>query len=90
MQTTVTAAPKMATRIRPTPQVCVRPAPEVVTTHAAACPECGRETRVGLGASGIVFGACMHFREIHQIGVEVRVLFEVTSAEQITAMKAAA
>jgi len=61
-------------------QVCLPPAPETVTTHAARCPEpaCLRETRVGLGAdSGVAYGSCSHFREAHQIGQIVRIVFEV-------------
>ncbi len=72
---TVIAHFQIATRIRPTAQVCTRPVPETVTSHAASCPSCHRETRVGLGAIAIIYGGCSHLRGIDQRGALVEVLF---------------
>ena len=57
---------KIATRIRPMAQACVRPTPETVTTHAADCPHCLRETRVSTGREGTIYGSCPHFRGIKE------------------------
>ena len=67
---------KIATRIRPTAQVCVRPTPETMTTHAADFPHCGRETRVGTGEIAAIYGGCSHFVGVQESGAGVFVTFD--------------
>ncbi len=70
------AVPKITTRIRPIPVPPPSPVAETLTTHAADCPECGRETRVGLGTAATVYGSCPHLKAVHQSGDAVSIQFE--------------
>jgi hypothetical protein len=54
-----------------------RPAEEVITTHAATCPHCSRETRVGvLDVEVIVYGSCSHMTGVETTGDQVAILFQ--------------
>jgi hypothetical protein len=77
---TITATEKQTTRIRPVPQIQVRPVEETLTTHAGICPICSRETRVGLGREATVYGGCCHFRGIEQSGAAVAIEFRGSAA----------
>ena len=76
----ITAVEKVTNRLRPNSQICVRPMPETITSHAAMCPSCHRETRVGLGREATVYGSCPHFAGINQHGGAVSVLFDGEAA----------
>ena len=76
---TVAAIPQVTTRLRPAPQLTERPSPEPITSHAATCPICGRETRLAL-RPGTVYGSCPHFTAIEAGAAGVTVLFEAGKA----------
>jgi hypothetical protein len=75
MHNIVTATEKIVSRLRPSPQACARPEPETVTTHAANCPECSREVRIGLGSEALVYNGCAHVLAVEQREAEVSVRF---------------
>jgi hypothetical protein len=76
---TVITDSKITTRVRPVPNLSARPAEEVITTHAASCPECSRETRIGLGPQAAIYGGCVHIAAIEQSTAGVAIRFEVRS-----------
>jgi hypothetical protein len=71
-----TAIEKITTRIRPVPTPPAKPVEEILSTHAATCPQCSRETRVGLGAEATLYGGCVHVRGIQQQAGNVSITFE--------------
>jgi len=66
MSSKVIAIAKITTRFRPTQSAVPQAVEEVLTTHAALCPLCSRETRVGFGEGAVVYGGCVHFQQITQ------------------------
>ncbi len=74
--TEISASERITTRIRPVPNPRATLVEEVLTTHAAICPACSREARIGLGAAATVYGGCSHFRGIRQAGDVIEVLFD--------------
>jgi hypothetical protein len=74
----VRATEKITTRCRPETRREQEPAPEQITSHAALCPVCERETRVKIGVEGHVFGSCQHFAGIVQRGEEISIEFNGT------------
>jgi hypothetical protein len=77
IQSAVPAARKVATRIRSVPNPPPPAVEEVVSTHAAVCPHCARETRASLGDSATIHGACVHFAAIEQRPGRVVVIFSI-------------
>ena len=77
----VEATEKLITKPRPLSSVPQRPVQETRSTHAAQCPYCGRETRVGLGSrSAVTYGACIHFSAIERRGEQITVQFDQEAA----------
>lgn len=71
----IAATVKLVTRSRPLPSAQAKPVEETLTTHVSMCPECNRETHVGIGPTAIVYGACKHFCGVQQTAAGVEVLF---------------
>jgi hypothetical protein len=75
---TVKTFSRIVTRVRPFPMPEAMPVTEVLTTTAAVCPGCRRETRLRTGDVATIYGSCKHFLAIQQAGGNLAILFETS------------